>query len=118
MNNQNRYSQNSYLLCTYMCPMHISLLFSLLVLNIFTSLIAAEKHTFEAESAIPVGGASKVVDSKAAGKYLVSLAKAGQGLKFIGLPETGKLAIRYASVPSKLKPTKRSLSRSGFRASL
>jgi hypothetical protein len=63
-----------------------------------TSAIAAEKRTFEAQAAESVGGASKVADGAASGGYLVSLTKPGAGIKFAGLPATGKLAIRYASV--------------------
>jgi alpha-L-fucosidase len=71
---------------------------SLLVLSASISAARAEKHMFEAESAESVGGASKVADGAASGGYLVSLAKPGQGVKFVGLPAAGKLAIRYASV--------------------
>ncbi len=59
---------------------------------------AAGMHTFEAETAELVHGASRIADKAASGGYLVSLAKLGQGVKFTGLPAAGKLAIRYASV--------------------
>jgi len=59
--------------------------------------IADEKHTFEAESAEPIGGASKVADSEASGGQLVSLTKPDDGIRFTNLPVAGKLAIRYAS---------------------
>lgn len=59
---------------------------------------SAEKHIFEVQFAETVGGASNVVDSAASGSYLVSLAEPGQGIKFIGLPASSKLAICYASV--------------------
>jgi alpha-L-fucosidase len=98
MNNQNRESQYNFMLYKYLRSIRRSLLFSVLFLNVFTSLIASEKNTFEAESAKPIGGASKVVDSEASGDYLVSLTKPGQGIRFTGLPAGSKLAIRYASV--------------------
>src|ERR1017187_2736754 len=63
----------------------------------FTSAAAAETHTFEAEKAARIGGASKIADRGASGKSTVELSKAGDGIKFIRLPVAGKLAIRYAS---------------------
>ena len=60
--------------------------------------IAAEKHTYEAESAKLIGGASKVADKEASGGYLVSLTKPDDGIRFAGLPAAGKLAIRYSSL--------------------
>jgi hypothetical protein len=59
---------------------------------------AAETRTFEAESAEPFGGASKVGDAAVSGGSVVSLAQPGQGVNFTGLPAASKLAIRYASV--------------------
>jgi len=58
----------------------------------------AQAHTFEAEAAELIGGAAKVANDTASGGYLVSLAKPGQAVRFTGLPEARKLAIRYASV--------------------
>ena len=55
------------------------------------------RHTFEAENAKRVGGASKVADGAASGGHLVSLSKPGQDVKFARLPAASKLAIRYAS---------------------
>lgn len=75
----------------------IFLVGSLLLLSSFTSATAADKHTFEAESAKRIGGASKVTDRGASGGHLVGLSKPGQGIKFTRLPAAGKLAIRYAS---------------------
>ena len=69
----------------------------MLLLSAFTSAIAAQTHTFEAETAEPVGGAFKVADGVASGGCLVGLTKPGQGVKFARLPAAGKLAIRYAS---------------------
>lgn len=60
--------------------------------------VRIEEQIFEAEKAGIAGGALKVADKNASGEYVVSLAKPGQGLKFVNLPEAGKLAIRYASV--------------------
>ena len=78
--------------------MRIILLFSILLFNAFNSDIAAEKHTYEAESARRIGGASKVADKEASKGYLVTLTKPGDGLRFAGLPAAGKLAIRYSSL--------------------
>jgi len=60
--------------------------------------VAAENRTFEAEAAELAGGAAKVADTAASGGFLVALNKAGEGVKFTGLPAGSKLAIRYASV--------------------
>jgi alpha-L-fucosidase len=98
MDNQNRDSQHNFLLYKYLRSIYTSLLFSLLFLNIFTSLIAAEKNTLEAESAKPIGRAYKVPDSDASGGYRVSLTKPDDGIWFTDLPAAGKLAIRYASI--------------------
>jgi alpha-L-fucosidase len=57
-----------------------------------------KKQVIEAETAKSIAGASKITDNSASGKYLVGLAKAGQGIVFINLPAAGKVAIRYASV--------------------
>jgi alpha-L-fucosidase len=70
----------------------------LLVVAGLVSAVAAEKQTFQAEAAQPVGGAAKVPDGAASGGLLVSLAQPGQGVHFTGLPAASKLAIRYASV--------------------
>jgi alpha-L-fucosidase len=76
----------------------IFLVLSLLLFSAFTSDIVAQKHTFEAESAKPVGSALKVAESMASGGYFVSLTESGDGIKFNGLPAADKLAIRYASL--------------------
>jgi len=65
------------------------------------SLIAeakAQKHTFEVKSAKIIGSALKVSDSKSSGGYVISLKKAGEGIKFTNMPTASKLAIRYAAV--------------------
>ncbi len=69
----------------------------LLLVSAFTSASAAEKHTFEAASAVLGGGTSKVVDRSASAGSLISLDKPGQSVTFAGLPASGKLAIRYAT---------------------
>ncbi len=69
----------------------------LFLFSTFSSNIAAEKNTFEAELAKSIGGATKIADSSAYGGYLVSLNKSGQGIRFTDLPASSKLAIRYAS---------------------
>src|SRR6186713_991865 len=57
-----------------------------------------EKKIFEAENAKAVGGASKLTDNSASGKYLANLTKAGQFYIFNKPPPTNKLSIRYASL--------------------
>jgi alpha-L-fucosidase len=63
----------------------------------FTSAVAAESHTFEAEKAARIGGASKIADRGASGSASVAVTNSGQAIKFTRLPAAGKLAIRYAS---------------------
>ncbi len=58
----------------------------------------AKKQIIEAESAKPIGSATKVSDNDASEGYLVSLTKPGDGIRFSELPMVNKLAIRYASV--------------------
>ena len=70
----------------------------LLLIIISMKSFAAEKHIFDVQYAVPVGGASKVVDNTAAGSCLFSLAAPGQGIRLTDLPAASKLAIRYASV--------------------
>ena len=60
--------------------------------------ISAEKAIREAEKAEITGGALKIADKSATGGFVVSLANTGEALKFVNLPQTAKLAIRYASV--------------------
>jgi alpha-L-fucosidase len=70
-------------------------------LFVFIALIASitpESFKVEAEKAGLTGGASKVADKEASGRYLASLAKTGATVKFNKLPASGRLAIRYASV--------------------
>ena len=98
MDKQHKDRQNKFLLFKFIRRISFFQLVSFLLFNVFTSLIAAEKHTYEAESAEPIGGASKVADDAASGGYFVSLTKPGEGFKFAGLPAAGKLVIRYASV--------------------
>lgn len=59
---------------------------------------SGEKQIIEAENAKTAGGASKLVDNSASGKYLANLTKGGQQLIFTNLPAANKLAIRYASI--------------------
>ena len=98
MDKQHKDRQHKFLLFKFICDIRIFLVFSFLLFNAFTSLNAAEKHTFEAESAKLIGGASKVADSEASGGFLVSLTKPDDGIRFTGLPASGKLAIRYSSL--------------------
>ena len=59
---------------------------------------SGEKQIIEAENAKPMGGASKLADNSASGKYLASLTEAGQAVTFANVPAANKLAIRYASI--------------------
>ncbi|HEY5043116.1 MAG TPA: alpha-L-fucosidase [Verrucomicrobiae bacterium] len=69
-----------------------------MLLSASSSVLAADRHTFGAESAKRIGGASKLADRGASGGASVALTNSGQGIKFTRLPAAGKLAIRYASV--------------------
>jgi alpha-L-fucosidase len=71
---------------------------TVLLFSAFTSSVAAENHTFEAETAEPTGGASKVTDDAPLSSYLVGLTQPGEGVRFADLPAASKLAISYASV--------------------
>ena len=82
----------------FICDIRLFLVGSIFLFSFFTSEIVAKKQTFEAESAELVGGASKVADDAASGGYLVSLTKAGDGIKFSGVHDASKLAIRYSSL--------------------
>jgi alpha-L-fucosidase len=82
----------------YMIPILTFLIFSFFLFNAFTSDGAAKKHTFEAESAKLIGGASKLADKEASGGFLISLSKSDDGIRFTSLPASGKLAIRYSSL--------------------
>jgi len=70
----------------------------LMVIWITTSAGVNQKHIIEGEAANATGGAKKVEDNSASGRYLVSLSKPGDGLIFSNLPVANKLEIRYASV--------------------
>jgi alpha-L-fucosidase len=98
MNKQHKDLKHKFLNFKYMLPIRVSLLFSFLLFDVFTSLNATGKYTFEAESAKLIGGASKVADGEASGGFLVSLTKPDDGISFTGLPASGKLAIRYSSL--------------------
>jgi alpha-L-fucosidase len=63
-----------------------------------TSSITSEKQIYEAENAESINSASRVADSKASEGYLVSLTRPGQAVRFVNLPQSDKLAIRYASM--------------------
>lgn len=89
--------RNKLILIKFISGIRIFVVVSFLLFSIFTLDIAAQKQTFEAESAKFVGGASKVADRDASGGYSVSLTKPDDGIRFTGLPAANKLAIRYAS---------------------
>ncbi len=76
-----------------------NLLLSLVVLlSACTSEIAVHTRAIPAQNALTEGGASTVSIGDAAGSSLVRLSKAGESVKFAGLPAASKLAIRYGSV--------------------
>jgi alpha-L-fucosidase len=81
----------------FMLPNLTFLIFSFFLFNAFSSDGAVKKHTVEAESAKLIGGASKVADREASGGFLISLTRPDDGIRFAGLPASGKLAIRYSS---------------------
>jgi alpha-L-fucosidase len=74
----------------------MAMLGSFLLLAAGHSTYAADNQAFQAGAGELLGGAPKVAGS--AGGELVSLAKAGEGVKFSGLPAAKTVAIRYASV--------------------
>jgi alpha-L-fucosidase len=94
-----RHKDRQYTFLFFKCMRHIPVfkLFSIVLFSAFAADIAAEKRIFEAESAEPIGGASKVADGEASGGRLVGLTKPDDGIRFTNLPVAGKLAIRYAS---------------------
>jgi alpha-L-fucosidase len=89
---------NSILPLNYIHNTGLFLLASWFLLSACAPAFAAEKQTFEAESAEFFGGAAKVSGGAASGGHLVGLAELGQGAKFADLPAGSKLAICYASV--------------------
>ena len=98
MYKQHKNGQHKFNHFKFMRGIPICLLFSFLLFNVFTSLIAAEKQTFEAEATSLAGGAYKVPDSNASGGYTASLTKPGDGIKFSNLSAAHKLAMWYASI--------------------
>lgn len=82
----------------YFIKIWIFLVGLFLVPNTSIFAVMSYKQVFEAEKAKLTAGASKVADKTASGGFLVCLDKPGDTLKFTGLAEAGKLAIRYASV--------------------
>lgn len=71
---------------------------SLVAFSAFIAVIIPDRGTIEAEAARLVGGASRITDNEASGGYLVSLAKPGEAVRFKKLPQSDRLAIRYAGV--------------------
>jgi len=70
----------------------------LLLISVSTFADRSKNYIIEGEAAEAIGGATKLGDDSASGKYMASLNKPGDGLIFSDLPITNKLAIRYASV--------------------
>lgn len=62
------------------------------------STFAADGRTFQANNGELLSGASKSAGQQAPDVAIVSLAKAGQGVKFTGLPAASTLAIHYGSI--------------------
>jgi alpha-L-fucosidase len=91
-------NQLKFMLPNFTRDGRVFLLGSFLFSSTFTSAIAADTQTFEAEAARPVGGASTVADGGASLASLVGLDRSGAAVEFTGLPAGSKLAIRYASV--------------------
>jgi len=98
MDKQHKDRQHKFLNFKHVLPIRIILVLSFLLFNCLTSAVSAKKHTFEAESAKLIGGASKVADREASGGFLVSLTKPDDGIGFTGLLASHKLAIRYSSL--------------------
>ena len=71
MDKQHRDRHHKFLLFRFINNIRIFLVFSFLLFYSFQSDFAAEKHTYEAESAKRIGGASKVADKEASKGYLV-----------------------------------------------
>ena len=69
---------------------------SILLMCATRASLGADKGVVPVDGGELLGGASKV--STDSGQNLVSLAKAGQGVKLQGVPVGGTLAIRYGSV--------------------
>ena len=86
-----------YLPQKFNCNIRLFFVGLIFLFSFFTSDIVAQKHTFEAENAKSIKGVVKVADSAAHGGYLISLTKAGQGIRLTNLPASSKMAIRYAS---------------------
>lgn len=84
--------RQKYIMLKYVLQIKFLLCFLFLV-----NIVSAQ-HSFEAESAKLISSASKMIDSCASKGYTVSLTKPNQGIQFEGLPEAGKIAIRYASL--------------------
>ncbi len=76
----------------------VALLGALLLLAAGSSAFGADDRTYQAAAGELAGGASVTPGEPASAGAIVSLAKAGEGVKFAGLPAGNKLAIRYGSV--------------------
>jgi alpha-L-fucosidase len=70
----------------------------LFLISFSASAYHGKKQIIEAENAKLAGGASKLADNSASGKYLASLTKSGQAIIFTNLTAANKLAIRYSSI--------------------
>ena len=69
---------------------------SMLLFSVPRPSLGADKGVVPVDGGELLGGASKV--SAGSAQDLVALSKAGQGVKFAGVPAGATLAIRYASV--------------------
>ena len=88
------FNEQSYEKSFKIFPVWIS--FFILVLGIGLSVVKSRSSKRRLQSYS--GGASKLADNAASGKYLASLTKAGQAILFTNLPAANKLAIRYSSI--------------------
>ncbi|MEO7767201.1 MAG: alpha-L-fucosidase [Ferruginibacter sp.] len=70
----------------------------LLIIYVPTSAQVIKKLVIEGENAGMIGGAKKLEDNSASGKYLATLSAPGDQLLFSNLPKGNKLAIKYTSL--------------------
>ncbi len=77
--------------------MQSSLLLVLILLSL-NNISAANNVKLEAENGRLIGGAQKIADDSASGRFIVGLVRPGQTIQFVNLSKASRLAIKYASV--------------------
>jgi alpha-L-fucosidase len=82
----------------YIPGIRVALIGSFFILSTAAPGLAGEPKSIQAQAAEAIGGASIVANGVAAKGNPVSLTKAGQGVKFAGLPAGSQMAIHYGSV--------------------